>query len=116
MRWKGRLFLQVFSAGFESLQSKPESPEDVYSFVSLRQRDAANDCGVRRNAGHIELLKPLTIRRASMEQRPINSIAMLLATLLLVAMALALALLAGPFGRTPTIRQQPGPYSQADAR
>jgi len=51
-----------------------------------------------------------------MEQRPINSIAMLLATLLLVAMALALALLAGPFGRTPTIRQQPGPYSQADAR
>ena len=35
-----------------------------------------------------------------MEQRPINSIAMLLATLLLVAMALALALLAGPFGRT----------------
>ncbi len=46
-----------------------------------------------------------------MENRGVSGRAMLLVTLLLVAAMVALALLAGPFGRTPTIRQEPGPYS-----
>jgi hypothetical protein len=49
-----------------------------------------------------------------MEQRPVSGVGMLLVTLSLVAMMLALASLAGPFGRTPTIRQEPGPYSAAN--
>jgi hypothetical protein len=48
-----------------------------------------------------------------MEQRPVSGYAMLLVTLLLVAAMLALSLLAGPFGRTLTIRQQPVPHSSA---
>ena len=44
-----------------------------------------------------------------MGQRPVSGVAMLLVTLLLMAVLLALALLAGPFGRTPTIRQAPIP-------
>jgi len=51
-----------------------------------------------------------------MEQRPVNGVAMLLVTLLLMAVILVLALLAGPFGRTPTIRQEPGPYSSTNER
>jgi hypothetical protein len=51
-----------------------------------------------------------------MEQKPVSGISMLLVTLLLVATMLTLALLAGPFGRTPTIRQEPGPYSPANQR
>ena len=45
-----------------------------------------------------------------MEQRPVSGYAMLLVTLLLVTVMLALAFLAGPFGRTPTIRQEPVPH------
>jgi len=44
-----------------------------------------------------------------MGQRPVSGVAMLLVTLLLMAVVLVLALLAGPFGRTPTIRQAPIP-------
>jgi hypothetical protein len=51
-----------------------------------------------------------------MEHRPVNGLAMLLVTLLLAAGVLALASLAGPFGRTPTIRQEPGPYASANER
>jgi hypothetical protein len=46
-----------------------------------------------------------------MAQRPVNGFAMLLVTLLLMAVILALTLLAGPFGRTPTISQEPVPSS-----
>jgi hypothetical protein len=45
-----------------------------------------------------------------MGQRPVSGVAMLLVTLLLVVVMVALALLAGPFGRTPTIRQAPIPF------
>ena len=45
-----------------------------------------------------------------MEQRPVSGYAMLLVTVALVAAILVLALLAGPFGRTPTIRQEPIPH------
>jgi hypothetical protein len=45
-----------------------------------------------------------------MGPRPVSGVAMLLVTLLLMAVMLVLALLAGPFGRTPTIRQQPTPF------
>jgi hypothetical protein len=45
-----------------------------------------------------------------MEPRPVSGYAMLVATLLLVAVILALSFLAGPFGRTPTIRQEPVPH------
>jgi hypothetical protein len=52
-----------------------------------------------------------------MEQRPVSGYAMLVVTLMLVGAILALAWLAGPFGRTPTIRQEPVPsYSPAGAR
>jgi hypothetical protein len=51
-----------------------------------------------------------------MEQRPISGVAMLLVTSLLAALMVTLAILAGPFGRTPTIRQELGPYSSANER
>ena len=51
-----------------------------------------------------------------MEERPINGVGMLLVTLSLMATVLVLAFLAGPFGRTPTIRQTPNPYSAAYVR
>ena len=49
-----------------------------------------------------------------MDERPFSGVGMLVATALLVAIMLALAFLAGPFGRTPTTRQLPGPYMPAD--
>ena len=42
-----------------------------------------------------------------MEQKPVSGLAMLLVTSLLMAAIVVLTLLAGPFGRTPTIRQEP---------
>ena len=49
-------------------------------------------------------------------ERPVSGVAMLLVTSLLAALMVTLAILAGPFGRTPTIRQQPGPYASAAER
>jgi hypothetical protein len=44
-----------------------------------------------------------------MQQRPASGLAMLLVTVFLMAAVMALAFLSGPFGRTPTIREQPVP-------
>jgi hypothetical protein len=46
-----------------------------------------------------------------MEPKPVSGVAMLMVTLSLAAVMLTLAFLAGPFGRTPTIRETPGPYA-----
>jgi hypothetical protein len=46
-----------------------------------------------------------------MGQRPVSGYAMLVVTLALVAVILALSWLAGPFGRTPTIREEPVPHA-----
>jgi hypothetical protein len=51
-----------------------------------------------------------------MEQRPVSGVAMLVVTLLLVVAMLALAWLAGPFGRTQRISQERSPYASADSR
>jgi hypothetical protein len=51
-----------------------------------------------------------------MEQRPVSGFAMLVVTLLLVATILVLASLAGPFGRTPTIREEPVPHASSIGR
>jgi hypothetical protein len=51
-----------------------------------------------------------------MEQRPVSGVTMLLVTSVLAVLVLMLAILAGPFGRTPTIREQPGPYASASER
>jgi hypothetical protein len=56
------------------------------------------------------MLAVVTVRVGPMEPRPVSGYAMLVATLLLLAVILALSFLAGPFGRTPTIRQEPVPH------
>jgi hypothetical protein len=77
----------------------------------LRYRHFASLSPASPQEGEASARNDENVRIKAVEQRPVSGFAMLLVTLLLMGLMLALALLAGPFGRTLTIRQEPGPYS-----